>query len=267
MRDKEIVRIVNDYRVIRQEHIEKLLFHSKSSKNTAQKRLWLLWQNGFLKREFLPVLGGIQNSPILYLVDTQGVDLLQTEFGYTKQDLRYTPHSPGSQFLRHTLGLSDIRVAFTLSSYEHDYTVRFWNDETAMKARFDRVPVSNRLVSLIPDAHFALWIGSKCHHHFLEFDRGPERLKVYEHKLKAYERYMETGMFFNHYKSTSIRILTVVEGNKTRLDNFRKMVENSPRRNHFGFTTLDCMTTSNVYTVPIWYAAGKVEPLALVEQS
>src|SRR5262245_57050669 len=35
-RDKQVVRLVNDYRVIRQEHIEKLLFPSK---NTAQKRL------------------------------------------------------------------------------------------------------------------------------------------------------------------------------------------------------------------------------------
>ena len=51
-RDKEVVRLVNDYRVIRQEHIEKLLFHSKYAKSRAQKRLWLLWQNRFLKREF-----------------------------------------------------------------------------------------------------------------------------------------------------------------------------------------------------------------------
>src|SRR5919199_364482 len=90
-RDKEIIKLVNDFRVIRQEQIEKLLFPSK---NTAQKRLWLLWQNGFLKREFLPVFGGVPNSPILYLVDREGVDLLQTEFGYERQQLRWFTTTP-----------------------------------------------------------------------------------------------------------------------------------------------------------------------------
>ena len=85
-RDKEVVKAVNDYRLMRQDQIQRLLFPSR---NTAQRRLRLLWEHGYLRRRFLPVLGGVQTSPILYEVDRRGVELLRTEFHYQEVDLRY----------------------------------------------------------------------------------------------------------------------------------------------------------------------------------
>jgi hypothetical protein len=260
-RDKQTVKLVNDFRVIRQEHIEKLLFPSK---NTAQKRLWLLWQNGFLKRDFLPVFGGVQNSPILYLVDRQGVDLLQTEFEYERHQLRWFTETPGQQFLRHTLGLSDIRVAVTLSSQKLNYPLSAWNDETAMKGQFDRVTVGRRMVSLIPDSHFVVQVPGGVQHFFVEFDRGPERLKVLALKVKTYERYFESGLCFKRYGTDKIRVLIVVEGAKKRLDNLKGLAEKSPRKQHFWFSTLEDTITNDTLTAPFWQVAGEMKATALI---
>jgi hypothetical protein len=260
-RDKEVVRLVNDYRVIRQEHIEKLLFPSK---NTAQKRLWLLWQNSFLKREFLPVFGGVQNSPILYLLDREGVDLLQTEFGYERHQLRWFADTLGQQFLRHTLGLGDIRVAMTRSAQRHNRVIQAWNDETAMKAQYDRVPVGNRMVSLIPDSHFVLEVPGGVQHFFVEFDRGPERLKVLAQKVKTYERYFESGLCFKRYGTDKIRVLIVVEGTKKRLDNLKELAEKSHRRHHFWFSTLESIIANDALTAPYWERAGETKVSFLI---
>jgi len=86
------------------------------------KRLWLLWQHGLLKREFLPVVGGIQTSPVLYLVDGLSAELLRNEFSYDSQSLRWSRgRKLAHQFLEHTLGLSEIRLAVTLSCRLHGY--------------------------------------------------------------------------------------------------------------------------------------------------
>ena len=85
-RDKQVVKMVNDYRLVRQDQIQRLWFPSR---NTAQRRLRLLWEHGYVRRRFLPVQGGIQNSPILYELDRRGVELLRTEFQYEEGDLRY----------------------------------------------------------------------------------------------------------------------------------------------------------------------------------
>src|SRR6266545_2836905 len=85
-RDIQVIKAVNDYRLMRQDQITRLLFPSK---NTAQVRLQQLWQHGFLKRHFLPVmLGNPQLGKIIYGLDTKGADLLRREFGYTNDQLR-----------------------------------------------------------------------------------------------------------------------------------------------------------------------------------
>ena len=100
---------MNDYRLIRQDQIQRLEFPSR---NTAQQRLRKLWEHGFLRRRFLPVRGGIQTSPILYEIDQRGAELLRAEFDYTKDSLRLARKEKASlQFIFHTLGLSETRLA------------------------------------------------------------------------------------------------------------------------------------------------------------
>src|SRR5579859_5119675 len=75
-RDVEIVRAVGEYRMLRQDQIQRLFFGSKS---TAQYRLSHLYQHGFLDRHFLPVQGGW--SPTFYTLAKRGVEVLHVEYG------------------------------------------------------------------------------------------------------------------------------------------------------------------------------------------
>jgi hypothetical protein len=68
-RDREIIEAVCLHRVLRQDQVQALFFGSKSA---AQRRLALLYHHGYLARQFLPVRGGIMNSPILYLLVNLG---------------------------------------------------------------------------------------------------------------------------------------------------------------------------------------------------
>src|SRR5258707_12262808 len=82
-RDKEIVKTVYDYRVLRQDQVQALFFGpNPGAKAAAQRRLVKLYDCGFLERYFLPTRGGLMSSPILYGLDKRGAELLRAEFGY-----------------------------------------------------------------------------------------------------------------------------------------------------------------------------------------
>lgn len=259
-RDKQVVKAVNDFRVMRQDQVQRLLFPSK---NTAQIRLWNLWQHGFLKREFLLTWGGVQNSPVLYLIDKLGVDLLQSEFEYEKDSLRWSARRPGDRFLRHTLGLSEVRLAFALSCQKHDYTLMTWLDEKAVKADHDKVTAKRRLVPILPDAYFMVQTPKGKAHFFLEFDRGPERLGIFKKKIVAYRAYFKTNKPYTRYGTDKIRVLTVVEGSQTRANHLRQVTEKQKGKSRFLFSTLEMVSNEDILTAPIWQAAAssKLSPL------
>ena len=145
-RDQLVIQAVNDFRVMRQDQIQRLLFPSK---NTAQDRLRKLWEHAYLKRAWLPSIGGILTSPILYLVDRRGVELLRREFGYDDNQLRWSAKKASSLFLEHALGLSEVRLAVELACRAHDFDLLHWRDEKALKAGAAAVAPSGIFRSVI----------------------------------------------------------------------------------------------------------------------
>jgi hypothetical protein len=268
VRDKQVVKAVNDFRVMRQDQVRRLLFPSK---NTAQVRLWLLWQHGYLKREFLPVIGGIQTSPILYVLDKRGVQLLRDEFDYNSQSLRWSRGQRLSQqFLEHTLGLSEIRLAVTLSCRKGHYQLETWRDEKALRADYDKVQLGRRLVAVLPDAYFVVRIPAGELHFFLEYDRGLESLKYFKGKMAAYVAYFRSGKCEARYGTDRIRVLTVNEGGRTgvgrrRLNNLRRVTEEVEGRHRFWFSSLADVASEDALSASIWRVAGnsRLTPLLL----
>src|SRR5258707_4437607 len=82
-RDKEIIRAICDYRILRQDQIQALFFGvNAGARARAQKRLVKLFDHKYLTRFFLPTHGGMNSSPILYGLDKRGAELLRLAFGY-----------------------------------------------------------------------------------------------------------------------------------------------------------------------------------------
>jgi len=265
-RDKQVIKAVNDFRMLRQDQVQRLFFPSR---NTAQVRLWLLWQHGFLKREFMPVLGGIQTSPVLYVLNSRGAELLRTEFGYDDGQLRWSPRKGvGYRYVEHTLGLSEIRVSVVLSCRRHKYTIKTWVDERGMKSDYDSVKVGKGQVAVIPDSYFVIGLPVGDIHFFLEFDRGPERLQVFKKKVAAYTAYYGSGKCRARYGTSKIRVLTVTEhshvrGGPSRMNNLRQVTEELGGHQRFWFSNLDQVTKDDFFIEPIWWQAMKAEPAAL----
>lgn len=266
-RDRQAIKAVNDYRIMRQDQVQRLLFPSK---NTAQVRLWLLWQHGFLRREFLPVLGGIQNSPILYRIDRRGAELLQREFGYDKDSLRWSRSKQRAyRFLEHTLGLSEIRLAIELSCQRHDFSLDTWLDEKTIKANYDVVQVRRRRVAVVPDGYFTIAIPSGKLHFFLEYDRGPERLTFFRKKISAYWAYFQSGKCKDRYGTNRIRVLTITEGGPTRtgrrrLANVHRLTKELGGHTWFWFASMNQIIRKDFLSGPIWQQTHTEEPGMLI---
>ena len=266
-RDKQVVKAVNDFRVMRQDQVQRLFFPSR---NTAQVRLWLLWQHGYLRREFLPVIGGIQTSPVLYVPDRRGAELLRDEFGYDNQSLRWSRSQRFThQFLEHTLGLAELRLAVTLSCQRHNFQLKTWMDEKALKADYDKVQVGKRLVAVLPDAYFVIVIPVGELHFFLEYDRGAEHLKFFKKKMAAYVSYYHSAKSEARYGTDKIRVLTVNEGGRTgvgrgRLANLKRVTEEVGGHQRFWFGSQADVASEDILSAAIWQVAGSANLTPLI---
>ena len=266
-RDGQVIKAVNDFRVMRQDQVQRLFFPSR---NTAQARLWLLWQHRYLRREFLPVVGGIQTSPVLYVLDKRGAELLQNEFGYDSESLRSPRRqSLTHQFLDHTLGLSEIRLAVARSCREHNCELKTWLDENTLKANYDKVQVGQRLVAVLPDAYFVIGVPVGDLHFFLEYDRGAEHLRYFKRKMAAYVAYYRTGKCDARYGTNRIRVLTVNEGGRTgagrkRLANLKRVTEEVAGRRRFWFGSLADVASEDFLSASIWREAGSADLTSLI---
>jgi hypothetical protein len=264
-RDKLVIMAVNDCRILRQDQVQRWLFPSR---NTAQVRLQLLWQHGYLRRVFLPVRGGIQTSQILYLVDTLGVELLRDEFGYDDSQLRYSRQSILTpRFLEHTLGLSEIRVAVELACRQNNYQLKKWLDEKAMKSDYDRVQFKNTLVPVLPDGYFIVSLPNGIDNHFfVEYDNGAEGMKFLNRKLMAYQAYFLSGKCKAHYGTDRVRVLMIAEGGQTRLKNLINLTSKFSAIRWFWFTSLSQLAQTDILTGPIWSRADTPLPLCLISK-
>ena len=182
----------------------------------------------------MPVLGGIQTSPILYEIDQRGADLLRAEFGYSSKELRSSGGKiSGFRFLEHTIGLSEIRVAVNLSCRRNGYALNTWLDEKTLKGDYDRVRVGNEWLAVIPDGYFVVELPGGAAHFFIEFDRGPERLEVFRKKIAAYLAYYRSGQCKLRYKTDRIRVLTITQAaptgpGKQRIETFSSCAATAP---------------------------------------
>ena len=213
-RDKEVIRAIYDYRVLRQEQIQVLFFGTNpGAKARAQKRLVKLFDHKYIARFFLPTRGGLMSSPILYGLDKRGAELLRLEFGY--DDLHWYSNMKDlkNDFLEHTLAIADFRIAVTLACQKVGYELLTWEGENELRASRDEVKIRSpkghsMSVSIVPDSYFAIATPFGKTHFFLELDRGSMTTGRFRRKVEAYIAYYQQG-YQRRYGTKSLRVLTV----------------------------------------------------------
>lgn len=261
--DRQIVRMIYEYRLLSQNQLERLLGRSQS---TVQRLLRRLYDHRYLERVFLPI-SEFGSSPALYILDRQGVDLLR-RMGV--DDFTGLPTKQlSAMYLQHTLAMNEFRIAVSQACYANQWDMMTWLTENELKADYDRVRIPGRknLISLIPDGFFSIHVPDKgTTNFFLELDRGTMTLKRFREKIEAYIAYYKSGAYTKRYEAQGFRVLTVVDGIGTgRVENLVRDVAQIPgvgRR--FWFTHLESVNPQSVLTHPVWYVAGQEDLQSLI---
>lgn len=267
-RDREIVKLVYDYRMLSQRQLERVLGKARS---TTQQALVRLYHHQYLDRVFMPV-APMGSSPTLYVLGRRGNDVLR-QMGVT--DFTGVPGTDLSpMFLEHTLAINDFRIAVQLSCEMHGWDVVEWKTENEIKADYDRVQVRDprgrtQTIPVVPDSYFVIEIpGRGQARFFIELDRGTMSLERFRHKVQGYVAYYKSGLYNQRYEGKGFRVLTVVDTpGRIRMRNLVEqagLVPGIGRR--FWFGHLPDLQPETVLHQPVWTVAGDGEGYSLIDK-
>ncbi len=263
-RDRQIVQLVYDYRILSQAQLERLL---RKSRSTVQQALVRLYHHRYLERVFLPVAYG-GSSPTLYILDRRGTELLR---GLGYEDFTGLPDRDLSGlFLEHTLAMNAFRINVAEACARLGWRIQSWRTENEIKADYDRVLVRTatrvQKIPIVPDGHFVIEVpGRGVSYFFLELDRGKMDLKRFKTKVLGYVEYYKSGAYQQRFGAKSFRVLTVVDTRtRARADHLAAesaRVAGIGRR--FWFGHLPALDPTQVLTGPVWQVAGGRDPTPL----
>lgn len=264
-RDRAILRLVYDYRILSQRQLEQLLGKARS---TVQQSLVRLYDHRYLERVFLPV-AELGSSPALYILDKRGIETLQRQ---GIEDFTGVPNKDISlMFMEHTLAINAFRIAMTQACQAVGWTIPIWRTENEIKADYDKVTVrgktgKTKTLPIVPDSYVVVDAPDRgVAHLFLELDRGTMKLDLFKAKVEGYLNYYKQGGYEKRFKAKGFRVLTVVDtptdARVHHLAAHTAQVDGIGRR--FWFAHLPSITLETALTHPIWTVAGDENPATL----
>ncbi len=232
-RDLLILRAVERHRLLRSTHLIALV---DGSQQTTLRRLQLLFHHGYLDRPAAQLDWYAQGSePMVYALGNRGAAVLAAE-GERGGALRWDKNRNVSrQFLRHTLAVAEVMVAFEVACRRREGVTLIQPEEilaTAPEAtRRLRLPFRWQVevqeggklhrLGVEPDRVFGLSFAGAPEHQrrayfFLEADRGTmpvmrqglEQTSFWR-KLLGYRETWRQGLHRRHLGIPNFRVLTV----------------------------------------------------------
>lgn len=264
-RDRVILQLVYDYRILSQRQLEQLLGKARS---TMQQSLVRLYDHRYLERIPVPIVE-IGSSPYLYILDKQGIETLQRQ---GIEDFTGVPDKDVSlMFMEHTLAINKFRIAMTQACHEAGWTIPIWRTENEIKADYDKVTIKGKgsrpkVIPIVPDSYFVIESPDRgVAHFFLELDRGTMKHDLFQAKVEGYLSYYKQGGYEKRFKAKGFRVVTVVdtptEARVHNLATHTAQMDGIGRR--FWFAHLPAITPETALTQPIWTVAGDNTPATL----
>lgn len=264
-RDLAILETVYHCRMLTTQQLQGLFF---TSTHQAYARLSALYHHGLLDRQFMGVYTDKMNTPIVYVIDRAGVELLRIERGL---ELAWSADRKqvSVQFIQHTLAINDIRVRVTQACQQSEgFSLIEWRSESDLKADYDYVTLTqgkgSERVSVIPDSYFILQTPLGQAHFFLELDRGTMTNVRFKTKILAYQKYYQTGAYQARYQTKSLRVLTVTTS-QARALNLKETTEGVGGKARYWFTDFEAITPERLFGQPIWWKAAHAGQYRLVD--
>jgi hypothetical protein len=273
VRDQEIVRAVYEYRALTTPLVQALLFSPNAERpdTRCKRRLQLLHHAGYLARDEQPTRLSDGRKPLVYFLDERGAELLSEFLNVPRRTIDWRPeyNDVGWLFLEHLLATNTVRVAISVAARRHGWRVRAWLDDKRLRRSEARDHVelpgqdgATYRVAIVPDGYFALQVGKRVYHRFVEADRGTvtgqaskEQRRDWVRKVRAYLAYYESGQYLDRYGARGLRVLTVTTSER-RLGNLKQITEAAGGWQMFYFTTFDRLRSADPLTDPIWQIAA-----------
>jgi len=268
-RDKRIVGWVYQLRFLTRDQI-KLLEFKEGSMTACQRRLSLLYHNGYLSAVQKPVPTGWGSAKRVYCLSKKGKDLIAYTYdGADLKDIKWNEKSNkvADFFIEHILAINDVRIAFTNSaSASKDYQIS-WVPEWEIKAMKEKVndPENpNKTLPITPDSFFTLTGRDKKACYFLEADRATESNRRWRDKVRGYVEYVKSGRYYEKFKSKALRVLTVTT-TPERMNNLINTTATVDNAYFFLFTTFKQIKENNVLFGNIWKDSATTSLTKLVK--
>jgi hypothetical protein len=231
-RDLLILRAVERHRLLRSTNLIALL---DGSRQTTLRRLQLLFHHGYLDRPAAQLDWYAKGSePLVYALGNRGAAVLAAE-GERSGALRWESRNVSRQFLRHTLAVAEVMVAFEVACRDTEGVEFIPSEEIlagAPKAtRRLRLPFRWQVevreggnlhrLGVEPDRVFGLRFagepeGRQRAYFFLEADRGTMPVMrqgleqtSFRRKLLGYGETWRQGLHRTHLGIPNFRVLTV----------------------------------------------------------
>ena len=198
-RDEEIVRTVWRLRFVTCDQVNDLFF-TEGARSNCQRRLTLLFQNGYLAKLCRAV-----NEPDVYFLGREareGLKLLRSRT--TSQDLVRRTRSFVQ--LEHVLAINDVRCRVTRASREIGQEVIDWRDQAELVQPL-------RSARLVPDGYFVLQKRfedrSAIAAFMLEVERSPRGPRALLQKYGRLREFYESGAYQRLFERRSLRLLVL----------------------------------------------------------
>ena len=208
-RDQVLLRLVADYGMLSTEQAYRLCFPSVSR---TRKRLRLLWQHGFIKRNVRPVRMGEGSSALLYTLRRKGQAALSRDSDDPSTEVSRIRKSLGE----HALKINDFRAALTLAIRRTEgLRLHTWGQ--GREFRFSATvsgPHGSKLVPIVPDAFFIVEGAGRDFSYFLEIDRGTTDYGRIRAKLEGYSNLWQSRVASSQLGIRSFRVLYVTTTEK-----------------------------------------------------
>jgi DNA-binding Lrp family transcriptional regulator len=232
-RDLLILRAVHRHRLLRSTHLIALL---DASPQTTLRRLQLLFHHGYLDRPAAQLDWYAQGSePLVYALGNRGAAVLAAEGERGGAQRWETNRNVSRQFLRHTLAVAEVMVAFEVACHDTEGAQFIRPEEILAGApeatRRLRLPFRWQVevsegeklhqLGVEPDRIFGLSFAAapeqrRLAYFFLEADRGTmpvmrQRLEQtsFRRKLLGYRETWRQELHRTHLGLPNFRVLTV----------------------------------------------------------
>jgi hypothetical protein len=261
-RDEQLLCDLFLQRLMSRGQIERLHFTSTGRCNA---RLRQLFDHRFVSRFYPPVAP--YGAQALYTVGTLALPLVARRLEMELPDVqRLHRRAKTPTFIEHTLAIVDVWLALREALAAHpEWELDLWLPELLCRHEYDIRALGGRWYkqAFKPDAfvRLARRDADVFRNYFIEVDLGHTSSRQFLNKLLAHQRYLESGLFKQHFDADSFHTLVITTGER-RLRNLSSLVANQ-FSDLFWLTTFESIKSNNIIE-SIWRTPLDDRPVAVL---